>query len=912
MTIERVFVGWDRPFLSLAAAELLSDRDALPSSLVIVPTSHAGRRLREAMAEEAGALLSPKIVTPGSLLKTPDPKVAADWLEQLAWLETLEEINDWSAFVSLLPEAPEQGRPWAEALSQELVTLRRSLQENGLTLESAAMMLGQSIEAERWTCLKQLEKTMESKLRLWGHESRSRVLARGIPFPEGVTRIVLAGISELPPILRKALQTTPIPKIALIGAPIDEAELFCEFGTPLAKWTEKISPLPEKERGSVILVADSKHQASEALRVVAEASTESPNLAIGCGDASDGEALARCFSENGWSAFHPGARSVETGIVRWFSVWSQWLAKPDLKIIADLLALPETEALIGQSRAEMAASLAQLRSDFMISGSDDLRRLRSENSSLRDFQKQMANRLLPTLQGFEKHREAFARDGFGKAIHKLLSLFANIQDSCSHELTVMHEFVERAAPLMHRMKRKPDFWVNLMLSQIPSPVPKPPDDRVIDIQGWLELFFEPGMHLVLCGMNEGRVPAANSNDPWLGENARQRLGLITANQRAARDAFLFHSMVEARRNKGRVDILCAKSGARGEALLPSRFLLNTTPKELPQRVKKLFAEIQPPESSLAWSLDWSWRPTLRAAKQKISATAIRSYIACPFRFYLKHICGMDAMEPERKEWNARDFGTIPHDILQAFGKDADAKESTDPTFIGDWLSSRLDEIVARLHGKSPALAIRIQTEAIRQRLRWAAEVQAEQRKLGWQIIDVEIPVKIQLGDVTIAAQIDRIDRHEKSGDLRVVDYKTGKVTPVQQAHMKKERAERERPAHLAADDCPLYFTIPGKTKPELHRWVDLQLPLYAQAIVEDRQVLAYPTYFHLGATPKDVCVSEWNDFSHDDLESAINGAKWVIQQIQAGIFWPPAEKPTYDDFAILSCGKKLADVCEMP
>jgi ATP-dependent helicase/nuclease subunit B len=451
-----------------------------------------------------------------------------------------------------------------------------------------------------------------------------------------------------------------------------------------------------------------------------------------------------------------------------------------------------------------------------------------------------------------------------------------------------------------------------MLSQIPSAVPKPPDDRVIDIQGWLELFFEPGMHLMLCGMNEGRVPAAISNDPWLGENARQWLGLITANQRAARDAFLFHSMIEARRRNGRVDILFAKSGARGEALLPSRFLLNTTPEELPQRVKNLFAEIQPPESSLAWSRDWTWQAPLQAPRQKIGATAIRTYISCPFRFYLKHMCGMNAMEPERKEWNARDFGTIPHDILQAFGKDAVAKESTDPAFISDWFSSRLDEVVTRLHGKSPALAIRIQTEAIRQRLHWAAQIQAEQREMGWQITDVEIPVKIQLGDFTISAQIDRIDQHEKSGDLRVVDYKTGKVSPVRQAHVKKEKTERERPAHLAADDCPLYFTIQGKTKPELHRWVDLQLPLYAQAVMETRKMLAYPAYFHLGATQKDVCVSEWNDFSNEDLDSAMKSAKWITDQIQASIFWPPAEKPTYDDFAILSCGKQLVDVCEMP
>ena len=912
MTIERVFVGWDKPFLGLAATELLADRDALPSTLVIVPTSQAGRRLREAMTEQAGALLSPKIVTPGSLLRTPAPTVAVEWIEQLAWLETLEEIDDWSSFSALLPEPPEQGGSWAEAMALEFVALRRSLQENGLTLEAAAAMLGQSIEAERWSCLKRLEKNMESKLRQWGYESRSRVLARGISLPGDISRIVLAGLSELPPILRKALQESALQKIALIGAPSDEAELFCEFSTPLPAWSEKISILPEGDHGSVLLVADSKQQATEALRLVAEACTESPELAIGSGDAGDGQVLARSFSENGWPAFHPGARSIETGIARWFAVWSQWLAKPDLKIITDLLALPETEALVGGQRAEIAADLAQLRHNFMIVGSDDLRRLSHESSPLREHEKQTAKRLLPALLSFEKHRDAFVRDGTDNAIMAMLKLIAEREEAPGPEFAAMQEFIEHATPLMSRMKRKPDFWVSLMLSQIPSPMPKPPEDRVIDIQGWLELFFEPGKHLVLCGMNEGRVPAAISNDPWLGENARQWLGLITANRRAARDAFLFRSMIEARRQGGRVDILCAKSGARGEALLPSRLLLNTTPEELPQRVQSLFKEIQPPESSLVWQRDWAWQAPRHAPKNKMGASAMRAYISCPFRYYLKYVCGMNAMEPERKEWNAREFGNIPHWIFEEFGKDAVAKESTDPEFISDWFSSRLDEAVAQIHGKSPALAIRIQTEALRQRLQWTAQIQAEQRDMGWQIIDVEVPVEIKLGDFKITAKIDRIDRHEKTGALRVVDYKTGKVDPVRLAHIKKESSRKERPAHLAADDCPLFFMLPGKTKPEPHRWIDLQVALYSQAVMQNQQTLAYPAYFHIGATKKDVCISEWTDFSQEDLDSAMKSAQWIANQIQAGIFWPPAEKPTYDDFAILSCGKPLVDVCNEP
>ena len=77
--VEREFLGWERPFLTQAAAWLLERRDELPGMLVVVPTAQSGRRLREALAEAAGALLAPKVVTPGSFLQSRDDEAAADW-----------------------------------------------------------------------------------------------------------------------------------------------------------------------------------------------------------------------------------------------------------------------------------------------------------------------------------------------------------------------------------------------------------------------------------------------------------------------------------------------------------------------------------------------------------------------------------------------------------------------------------------------------------------------------------------------------------------------------------------------------------------------------------------------------------------------------------------------------------------
>ena len=72
--------------------------------------------------------------------------------------------------------------------------------------------------------------------------------------------------------------------------------------------------------------------------------------------------------------------------------------------------------------------------------------------------------------------------------------------------------------------------------------------------------------------------------------------------------------------------------------------------------------------------------------------------------------------------------------------------------------------------------------------------------------------------------------------------------------------------------------------------------------------MAMPAYLIVGSTPKDVRMSEWSDFSENDLRSAIDACHWIAEKIKTGIYWPPAENPVYDDFAVLSCGKPLSVV----
>ncbi len=910
--VERVFLGWDRPFLTRAADWLLERRDTLPGLWVIVPTSQGGRRLREAMADRAGALLSPKIMTPGSLLKTPDPAVAGDWMERVAWMHVLETIDDWSIYQDVFPEAPDGEGEWSGGLAHELLELRRVLQENGITLSAAARVLSNSVEAGRWEALGRLETLMEKTLRSWGLKSRSRVLASGIPIPDGIAGIVLAGVVEIPPLLERALLAWNGPVTSLIGAPETETASFSPIGRPLEAWSARTLPWPDGDRGSVTLVADLRQEATEALRVVAQRGTPSNEVALGSADSEAGREIAQTFTRAGWPAFHPAAPSLTTGLSRWFKLWSAWLADPLLSTAADLFALPETAALTGDGRAQHAEQLSRLRNDWMITRPDDLRHRMAGADFRSQDRRQAAESVRKAIGILEQWRTEFLSGYLPAVIESLLELLDMTGDDNADQATAMMAWLAGAEPLMNRLKHGPGFWIDLMLEEIPSPAPQPPEGRVIDVQGWLELFFEPGRHLVLCGMNEGKVPARNTGNPWLGEAAANQLGLLTNADRAARDAFLYQAMVEARRDSGRVDVICAKSGPGGEALLPSRLLLAADREDLPERVKFLFRGVEPPEAGLRWHADWLWQPRRAELPDRFAVTALADYLACPFRFYLKHALRMQSPEPGRLEWNSRDFGNIAHEVLERWGRDTEAREFSKTEAIHDWLSAELDRIVAAHFGKRVPLAVRIQTEALRQRFAWLARVQACSRAEGWQVIEVEHKFEILVGNTTLSAKIDRIDRHRDDGRLRVLDYKTGKPKAVDAAHRRKIIASTVLPEHLGTDS-PAVYSGQDKGKVADFRWVNLQLPLYAEAVRSRDGLTPVPCYFMLGNTEPDVVIQEWSGFSPADLSAAIACAQWIIGQIKARIFWPPAEKTDYDNFEMLSSGRTLLDVfCPPP
>jgi ATP-dependent helicase/nuclease subunit B len=871
-------------------------KDRLPGMMIVVPTAQSGRRLRQGLAERGG-ILGPQVVTSGFLMR-PD-EFASEPVEILAWVETLEAVTDWDRYEAIFPVPPGEGEGagWALGLAKSLTNVRTSLQENGLMCSSAARVMEGSLEEDRWAALAELEVEVERRLGGWGYVSKNARLAKGaVTLPVGVEQVIIAGVLDLPTVTTRMLKKSGL-QVSVLLAGTNEDD-FDEWGRPVPDWIEREIDWPEN--GSVILTGDPRQQAELALRHVAEEGCYSDDVALGTGDEEVSGELVGVFGRSGWVIHDPGA-AKPSPIAGWLSCWRHYLLNNGVAEAIDLLALTQSGIMAKGKRAGRLAALSQLRDQWLVRSADDITRAcdliardleqSTQESKTRrlTLHQESAELGAETMANLEQWRGPFLGRAFHGAMQRLLKVIDPDEESGAAE------WLDSTAAAAKQVKRSAGFWIELLLGSL-DPVPETaPEDRVLDVQGWLELLHQSASLLVVCGMNEGKIPGRASSDTWLSEATRVRLGLAHNAARAARDAYLLTALMKSREKHGRVHLIVGKTSVGGDVLTPSRLLLSASGQELARRVAQLFEEVEPADAGLAWAPEdrWLWRPRAVEPKDRLSVTAIAKYLACPFRYYLERVVGMNQPEPERAEWNSRDFGTVVHEILERWGRDQEARDFEESEAIEVWVHQCLNEVVAERFGANQPLAVGIQAEAIRQRLTWFAQTQSLERSQGWRVVDVEKDFSIEIEGVTLTGQVDRIDQND-DGRIRVLDYKTSKkAKKVIGEHVKN--LPKVPPAHL--DGVEEVLTPDGKM------WTNVQVPFYAAALERVDEV----GYFALGETETDVRISLWDAFGDAEKDSAVICAKWVIGKVRDKVFWPPAAKPRYDDFEGLSFGRPLSD-----
>lgn len=921
-------LDWSRPLLIGVVRELTSAWPGdgpldLADHLVVVPTRRSGRRLREALAAHAAArgqaVFPPRVVQPEQLLAdTPAAGPAATTADMLvAWIEVLRplRIRDFDA---VFPVAPaDQGFAWAARLARQLTDLQATLVEAGLRIRDVPERAGTFPETRRWQQLAELERRFEQQLaahRLVNlHAARIAAACIDTP-PDGIDRIVVAAVPDPMPLVLRRLEALAarVPVDVLVHGP--DLALFDAWGRPLpAAWEHRPLPLESFER-HVHPCADPSAQAELIAAIACEQRRNRvhPDAMLGIAVA-DPEILAPLHHELGRAgieSYDPEGMPHRRGeLHRLLELLLGLVEDPAFETAGAFLRCPAVmdwlvrESGPGFSVAAMLEALDAIRTNHLPASIAEARGHAEQHRPRRDDAPwQPAGAALARLEDLIALAGGPFPAGAMAAlarIHGQRQIRIERPDDASL-IAAAESWAEAAratgeAAARSRILATTEAW-RLALQQFGES--RRFDEKpagALELQGWLELAWEDAPHLVVAGLNEGRVPSSVVGDAFLPESLRGILGLKTNAGRLARDAHLVHALVSSRSRHGRIDLLFGRASAAGDPLRPSRVLLLCDDAALPARVSFLFRDIPArPGTSVAWTRAWTLSPDAPAAVSTVSVTGFRDHLACPFRFYLRHVLRMREIDPRKEELDALDFGNLVHHALEGLFHEPAMRRCTDPGAVRAFLVDRLDRRARSLYGTRVPVPLLVQLESARQRLAHAARVHAAGAAAGWTVHAVEKAFTCPVGAITVTGRIDRIDIHDTTGLVRVLDYKTfdQTKTPVE-THLRRVRpGDADRPP-------PEYARFTSPHGDDLI-WTDLQLPLYRRALAAEFGAAIELGYFNLPKAATETSINLWPGFDAAWQEAADRCAGGVAAAIAAGVFWPPAEDPAHaDDFAAL-------------
>jgi ATP-dependent helicase/nuclease subunit B len=903
MAITRRFFDWHSPALPQIVSWLCGAATGEPGgvidlseTLMVFPGRYAGRRFLELLTAATGGHNDPPdVITPEELperLYEAQRPFATDVTQQLVWAEALRGLSHKS-LESLLRNIPDEADSvrWL-ALGRVISSHHSELAADGLDFGDVAAR-GATLpgfeEQDRWGALREAQVRYLSildGLGLWDKQT-ARLFAIKHRECRTTRRILLIGTVDLNQALRKMLDLVADRVTACIHAPEELAERFDEHGCLRPEsWETQSIDLDSRQ---VRVVDGPAEQAREAVYQVADfgGRYSAEEVLIGVADEKLVPRLRTQFAECGIATRPVVERKVlESGPARLLEAVADLLESDRTSQFATLARHPDIadwlaqEGLTGEWLAQLdeyAANhlqpqLGEWLGDWkewnLVKEAHGLVRrllqpLRVPPRSLSQWRTLLIDLLRNVYRGVEFRADDPAARITLAAIRKIsdaLDELAQVPDSLSAAFSAVDA-------------------IRLLLDAVSSAViPPRPVAEAIEILGWLELPLHPAPAVVVTTFNEGFVPSSLNGDLFLPNNLRQKLGVLDNRRRYARDGYALSSLLHSRKE---VRLIVGRRDDNNDPLKPSRLLFAADPETIARRVQEFYGDQRDsgptrprlPRRLSAQRTEPAFiipRPLPRdIAEPLVSVTSFKSFLTCPYRYYLGYGLKLKSVSDADVELDALGFGNLLHDVLKAFGE-SKLKDSSDPKRIQKFLDGELDALVKERLGTQLFPAVQIQIEQLRRRIAAFVPRQVELQALGWRIQHVEVSspeggVEFPLGDgraIRLTGRIDRVDYNAKLGEWMLLDYKS---------------------------------TSDGKTPDQTHRrarsreWIDLQLPLYRHIAAEfDVSGTVRLGYFLLpdNSSRSRVELAGWTE---EELDSADSLARDIGRRILAGEFWPPTE-----------------------
>jgi len=915
--IERVFLGWQASALDRAATWILERHgEDLRRVVVALPGSRAARALREKLTRRAGrSWTPPSILTQGELIDEMvvlDRPVAGRLARTLVWARALSELpRERLELLAARPPEPGDLRA-ALALAETVRALHADLAQEGIGFDRLARgpdAPASAGEARRFEVLAQAQerwRAILADLELDDpHESRFAAIDAGRVDPD--RRVVLVGVADMNHLLRRLVERLGARATALVVAPEEEASGFDELGcVRTTAWRNRDLDLPA---GRWRVAEGPDDQADTAISILAGfgARFAPEKVSIGLLDEEVAPHLERRLAQSRIVARHAAGTPIElTRPHRLLADLAVWLPRRAFAAYAALIRHPDLEAAL-RARAgtiDVAAAIDLYHGEHL-PGAVDGHWLGREGESVRPVH----GALLELLGGLASPDPRPMAEWPAAVRAFLAATYSADLDRRIGDQRLLAESLSRISNALGEIERLPgalgtssataaealELVTGISRSESIPPSPPSPGEAEIELLGWLELPLDDARALVVTGFQEGFVPRARRDDPFLPDGLRRKLGLPSSDDGVARDVY---AMTVLLRSKEEIAFVSGRRNRDGDPRRPSRLAFHVPREEIQARVAEFLGETS--SSRRRSSVEAAQRanggtryerPMLDSCPpiESMPVTAFQCYLRSPYEFYLKYVLGLETVDDEARELDALAFGSLAHDVLESFGN-CPLAASTDAREIESWLRERVELLGRACYGVRPLPAVELQIAQLARRFALFARAQARRASEGWRIRAVEwrptrtVPLAMGEGEdpMPLRGKIDRIDVHEGSGAWAILDYKTG---------LKPKDPEK---AH--------------RTKGE---WRDLQLPLYT-LLARELGFSSAPSlgYFTLGKDESEtgIRMAAWTP---GEIDSAMEAARAVVRKIREGKFGDPGRKFPDEPILLALAGKGLLEAGEI-
>ena len=298
----------------------------------------------------------------------------------------------------------------------------------------------------------------------------------------------------------------------------------------------------------------------------------------------------------------------------------------------------------------------------------------------------------------------------------------------------------------------------------------------MQIMGPLEMRALDFDNLIILSMGEGIFPRRSVSGSFIPPELRKGFGLPTSEYQDAVWAYYFYRMIQ---RAGKVWMVYDSSpdGLKGGEC--SRYVLQL---EMHFRLKVNHYEVVLPLGSKKpdQEIEKTTKQLERLREKPLSPSAMKSYFACPVRFFYERVEHLKADREVSDSLDPITQGNVLHGVIQAL-------YPAGSVLTAGFLESILKDKARIRSLVREGICKQLKTYEVTGRnivfediiCKYAEEIIKEDLRLAEngtpaRIIDVETGKSISMGGFEFIGFIDRLDSLAP-GELRVVDYKTGGV-----------------------------------------------------------------------------------------------------------------------------------------